>query len=112
MKPIRILTGTHPQVSELRRQEGMDPPIPPLVLETIGAAEADLNVLCFKYTALNVAISKRPTVLDESEGVDGGTGVDGGALKEGESLSDKDVLTLLEQNVRPGRERLGRCLRI
>ncbi|CAM9209213.1 unnamed protein product [Ectocarpus sp. 4 AP-2014] len=78
------------KVRELRRQEGMDPPIPPNVTETLDVAESDLMLLTFKYATLATAAAKRPlssTVGETNEGGDntGGTGdesVAGGLCEE------------------------------
>eukprot|EP00903_Cladosiphon_okamuranus_P012352 g11581.t1 len=94
---------------ELRRQEGMDPPIPAIVLRTLDAAEGDLKLLCFKYAAIAAAVAQRPqpTPGETGEG-DGGRGghsrteaaegAEGGGEAEG-GLSDDDLLGLLEQHI-------------
>ncbi|CAB1113909.1 unnamed protein product [Ectocarpus sp. CCAP 1310/34] len=88
------------KVRELRRQEEMDPPIPPNVTETLDVAESDLTLLTFKYTTLATAAAKRPpssTVGGTNEGGDntGGTGdesVEGG-------LCEEDLRGLLDEHV-------------
>lgn len=98
------------QARELRRQEGMDPPIPANVLRTLDAAERDLRLLCFKYAALAAAVAQRSqpapgeTVEGDgggggSRGTDGAEGAGGGGEAEG-GLSEDDLLGLLEQHVR------------
>ena len=82
------------QVGELRRQEGMDPPIPGHVLETLQAAEADLRLLVFKYSVLAAAVAKRPTAPATEGEADGGVGGGGGGL------CGEDLLGLLDQHVR------------
>ena len=100
------------QARELRRQEGMDPPIPANVLGTLDAAEGDLRLLCFKYAALAAAAANRPkpTPIGESEAgarePGGGSsssaneaeGAGGGGEEEG-GLSEDDLLGLLEKHV-------------
>ncbi len=100
----RLLTS--PQVRELRRQEGMDPPVPANVLGALDAAEGDLRLLSFKYAALAVAHEKRPPPPPPSETSQGGgsgggggeTTGEGGGVEEG--LSEEDLRGLLEEHVR------------
>jgi len=98
------------QVCELRRQEGMDPPIPANVLGALDAAEGDLRLLRFKYAALAAASAKRPRPppAETSQGSGGGGdgGGDGGAGATGEGgemeegISEEDLRGLLEEHVR------------
>ena len=102
-----LLSPSNPrlhQVKELRRQEGMDPPIPLNTLETLQAAEADLRLLIFKYSVLAAAIVKRPAGAATEGGVDGnpGKGVINAAAggRGGCGLSEEDVRGFLDQHVR------------
>eukprot|EP00752_Nemacystus_decipiens_P012187 g10805.t1 len=94
---------------ELRRQEGMDPPIPTHVLRTLDAAEADLSLLCFKYAALSAAVAQRPQPIPgetgeregvggSSSGANGAEGAEGGGEVEG-GLSEDEIFGLLEQHI-------------
>lgn len=116
--PALLLASSHTpvyffflQARELRRQEGMDPPIPTNVLRTLDAAEGDLRLLCFKYAALAVAVAQRPQPTPDETGegdgggggnrdADGAEGAGGSGETEG-GLSEDDLLGLLEQHVSP-----------
>lgn len=77
----------------------MDPPIPPNILETLEAAEADLRILKFKYKGLTVANAKRPAAVATADDKGGGIGTADKASTEEGGLSEEDVRVLLEQDV-------------
>ncbi|CAN0183838.1 unnamed protein product, partial [Pylaiella littoralis] len=97
------------KVSELRRQEGMDPPIPPNVLGALDAAEGDLKLLTFKYAAVAAAVAKRPQPPAEpGEGGGGGGGGDADGTEGNEpkkGLSEDDLRELLEQHISDANKR-------
>ncbi|CAM9135050.1 unnamed protein product [Scytosiphon promiscuus] len=91
---------------ELRRQEGMDPPVPPNVLHSLDLAEGDLRLLTFKYAALSVAVSRRPSIVDANGGNGGEEGA--GATRNGTEgrgedleggLSEEDLCGLLDEHI-------------
>lgn len=83
-----------PKVSELRRQEGMDPPIPAHVTDILDAAEGDLRLLNWKYAVLLTATAKRTNA--STRGVNPAAAVE---TAKGSSLSEEDVIALLSEHV-------------
>lgn len=57
-------------MTELRRQEGMDPPIPPHVEKALDTAQADLSLLRFKFAVLTAARMKRSAATASKTGTD------------------------------------------
>lgn len=84
------------KVSELRRQEGMDPPVPAHVIDILDAADGDLRLLNFKYAALATAAGKRAAVDPGNDRAERETGVEGV-----NALTEADLNTLLAEHVSP-----------
>lgn len=100
-------------MAELRRQEGMDPPIPPRVEEVLDTAQADLNLLRFKFAVLTAARVKRSAATASKDGTDVGTkgttktkrsvttGSNSGANDvANDTLTEDELAVLLNQHVR------------
>ena len=101
-------------MTELRRQEGMDPPIPPHVEEALDTAQTDLNLLRFKFAVLTAARAKRSAATASKAGIDVGTkdtaktkrsaataASNSGANDEAkDSLTEDELAALLNQHVR------------
>lgn len=75
------------KVIELRRQEGLDPPVPSQIVEALDTAEIDMRTLIFKYTALQEFLR-----IKDSNGIQGNGHVD--------PMTQKDLESLMEEHVR------------
>lgn len=93
VRPLRQVTRTALiaretiKVAELRRQEGMDPPIPAQLVSMLDTAESDTRLLTFKYAVLTAAGRKL-------------TGTGSERSVDDDSITEEDLWALADRHVR------------
>lgn len=87
------------KVSDLRRQEAMDPPIPARIVDSLDTAESDIRLLTFKYAVLGAVVG----------GERAKDGSQGGA--QAATLTEEALKIFMEKHVRfgqrPGKSKLA-----
>lgn len=56
------------KVTELRRQEELDPPVPSQIVEALDTADIDMRILIFKYAALQEFLRIKASNASEGNG--------------------------------------------